>query len=164
MSAQVNRLLITITTGAGRGPTAVAAFDEALRAAGVADYNLIPLSSVIPPRSVIQRSRFDSRSHEYGNRLYVVIARGDAAQVGESAWAGLGWTQEPDTGRGLFVELHGASRRAVEDSIQTTLDWMKDARPHDYGKNEAELVGIDCTGMPVCAVAVAVYTSAGWVE
>ena len=160
--APMNGLTITITSGCGRGPTSVAAFDEALRDAGVADYNLIPLSSVIPPRAVIQRDYFDSPSHEYGHRLYVVIARADASRVGEAAWAGLGWTQERDTGRGLFVELHGTSRRELEDSIHATLDWMKSARAYEYGKNESELAGIECTGMPVCAVAVAVYTSAGW--
>ena len=40
---------IVLSTGLGVGPTALAAFDAALLDAGVANYNLICLSSVIPP-------------------------------------------------------------------------------------------------------------------
>jgi pyruvoyl-dependent arginine decarboxylase (PvlArgDC) len=53
-------------------------------------------------------------SQEYGHRLYVVMARAETATVGSMAWAGLGWTQEPATGRGLFVELPGSDRQQVD--------------------------------------------------
>ena len=55
------------------------------------------------------------------------MARHVTSQVGEEAWAGLGWTQEPESGRGLFVELHGTSKRCVETAIDSTLDSMKAA-------------------------------------
>lgn len=155
-------MLITVTSGVGTGSTSLAAFDAALREAGIADYNLIPLSSVIPARAIVQRKPFAPRRSSYGDRLYVVIARGETATAGEAAWAGLGWTQELETGRGLFVELHGASRRAVENDISATLQCMKAARPYEYGKDETELAGIECRGSPVCAIAAAVYVSAGW--
>jgi len=153
---------ITITTGTGQGPTPVAAFDAALRDAGVANYNLIYLSSVIPTKSVIQRAKYVTPITEYGYRLYLVMARHDAQVVGEMAWAGLGWTQEQETGRGLFVELHGTSRSQVERDIHTTLDSMIVSRPLRYGGIESELVGIECHGEPVCALAMAVYKSEGW--
>ena len=41
---------ITIRTGSGQGHTKLSAFDHALLTAGVANFNLITLSSVIPPR------------------------------------------------------------------------------------------------------------------
>ncbi len=153
---------ITITTGTGQGPTALAAFDAALRDAGVANYNLISLSSVIPTQSVIQRAKYVTPITEYGYRLYLVMARQDAQVAGEMAWAGLGWTQEQETGRGLFVELHGTSRSEVERDIQATLDSMIVSRPLHYGPIESELVGIECHGEPVCALAMAVYQSEGW--
>jgi arginine decarboxylase len=40
---------IHVSSGRGEGPTPLAAFDAALRDAGVSNYNLIALSSVIPP-------------------------------------------------------------------------------------------------------------------
>jgi len=92
----------------------------------------------------------------------VVLARHEALEPGEEAWAGLGWTQEPASGRGLFVELHGSSRRSVALAIDATLDAMKAARPYDYGKNESEIVGGVCEGEPLCALAIAVYKSEPW--
>jgi arginine decarboxylase len=153
---------IKITSGVGSGPTALGAFDAALRNAGIENYNLIPLSSVIPPAAEILRERPEKRSSEYGHRLYVVMARHEALEPGEEAWAGLGWTQEPETGKGLFVELHGSSKRSVALAIDSTLDAMKAARDYDYGKNESLIVGGVCEGEPLCAVAIAVYTSEPW--
>ena len=119
-------------------------------------------TSVIPGAAVLERGRFSSPPSEYGHRLYVVMARHETSQAGEEAWAGLGWTQEADSGRGLFVELHGTSKRSVETAIESTLNSMRDARSYDYGKNESEVVGIVCEGDPVCALAVAVYESESW--
>src|SRR5690606_8611394 len=45
------RLRIGVVGATGTGPTSLAAFDDALRAVGVANFNLIRLSSVIPPGS-----------------------------------------------------------------------------------------------------------------
>ena len=153
---------IKITSAVGSGPTPLAAFDAALRNAGIENYNLIPLSSVIPTGAELQRMRFATPPSEYGHRLYVVMARHEASRIGEEAWAGLGWTQEPDSGRGLFVELHGSSKRCVENAIESTLDSMKRGRPYEYGKNESEIAGIVCEGDPVCALTIAVYESEAW--
>jgi arginine decarboxylase len=153
---------IQIASGVGSGPTELAAFDAALRSAGVENYNLIALSSVIPPGAVLARARYHTPEAEYGQRLYVVVARQCAARRGEEAWAGLGWSQEPGSGRGLFVELHGSSRRSVESAIESTLGAMKQARPYLYGKNERELAGVTCEGEPVCALVLAVYQSEPW--
>ena len=155
-------MLIKITSAVGSGPTQLGAFDAALRNAGIENYNLIPLSSVIPPAATLERGRFSTPPSEYGHRLYVVMARHETSQVGEEAWAGLGWTQEPESGRGLFVELHGTSRRCVETAIESTLDSMKADRPYDYAKNESEVAGIVCEGDPVCALVIAVYASEAW--
>jgi arginine decarboxylase len=153
---------IQVASGVGSGPTPLAAFDAALRSAGIENYNLIPLSSVIPPGAVLERNRPERRHGEYGDRLYVVMARHETSVAGEQAWAGLGWTQEASSGRGLFVELHGASRRGVERDIALTLDSMKSARDYDYGKNETEIVGARCEGEPLCVLVLAVYASEPW--
>jgi arginine decarboxylase len=158
----VRKMRIKITSAAGSGPTPLAAFDAALQKAGIEDYNLIPLSSVIPAGAELERTRVSTPPSEYGHRLYVVMARHDTAQVGEEAWAGLGWTQEPQSGRGLFVEVHGTNRRCVENEIESTLDSMKQSRHYEYGKNETELSGIVCEGEPVCALVIAVYAAEEW--
>lgn len=153
---------IYVTTGTGEGLTPLAAFDAALISAGVANYNLICLSSVIPAESVIQRAKYVTPADEYGYRLYLVMARHDEQQQGKSAWAGLGWTQDQGSGRGLFVEIHGSDRAHVEGDIQATLESMIASRPRPYGSIESEIVGIECRDKPVCALVLAVYQSEGW--
>jgi len=85
---------IMVSRAVGRGPTPLGAFDAALRSAGVENYNLIQLSSVIPPKASVERGRFSARPSQYGDRLYVVMAHHEVTRAGEEAWAGLGWTQE----------------------------------------------------------------------
>ncbi len=153
---------ISIATGTGTGPTPLAAFDEALRTTGVSMYNLIPLSSVIPPGATVERQAFRSSLDEYGHRLYVVMARQGAQEAGAEAWAGLGWTQDIHDGRGLFVECEGASEAAVRQDIEAALCSMMAARDRVYGPIDCELAGIECCGEPVCALVIAVYKSEGW--
>jgi arginine decarboxylase len=155
-------ITISITTGIGEGPTPLAAFDCALLDAGVANYNLLPLSSVIPPASWIQRARYDPPTNEYGDRLYLVMARRQARSPGEKAVAGLGWTQEPVSKCGLFVEISGSERQQVEEEIHATLACMIESRPLRYGPIHTELAEVECRGNPVCALAVAVYQSQPW--
>jgi len=161
-SRKNKRREIIITSGTGEGPTTLAAFDAALLHAGVSNYNLIYLSSIIPTGSDLVRAKFVSSDWEYGHRLYVVIARRDETRSGKVAWAGLGWTQEMTSGRGLFVELHGKNKTEVEQAIQDTLHSMMAGRSISYGAIESEIVGIPCQDSPVCAVVVAVYRSEGW--
>jgi arginine decarboxylase len=153
---------IVVSHGTGEGSTSLAAFDAALLAAGVENYNLIRLSSVIPPGSEIHRARYVSEPDEYGLRLYVVMAAERAAEPGTGAYAGLGWVQEPGDGRGLFVECEGKSHPAVHDEIGATLDSMTASRRRSYGPVESEITGIECSGRPVAAVVIAVYKSEPW--
>jgi len=153
---------IIITTGTGEGPTPLAAFDKALLDAGVANYNLIYLSSIIPPNSIIERKCYVTPPEEYGHRLYLVMASHRVEEVGVSAWAGIGWTQESTTGKGLFVELHGNSKHEVEQAIDQTLNSMIASRPSSYGPIQREVVGKTCVDQPVCALVLAVYKSEGW--
>lgn len=153
---------IYVTSGTGEGPTPVAAFDAALINAGIANYNLIRLSSVIPVGSVIQRTKYIASPNEYGYQLYVVIARHDEKQQGKTAWAGLGWTQDKDSGCGLFVETGGSDRSQLEKYMQTTLEFMIASRHFPYGTIESEIVGLACRDKPVCALVIAVYQSKGW--
>jgi arginine decarboxylase len=66
---------IPVVGSTGTGLTELAAFDAALLAAGVADRNLIRLSSVIPPGATIEQPSSPIESPGgWGDRLYVVLA------------------------------------------------------------------------------------------
>ena len=95
-------MIIQITSGTGLGPTKLAAFDAALTASGTANYNLIRLSSIIPPNSQVEAltGPVSKSLGSWGDRLYVVMAdmRVDTPNV--EAWAGIGWVQDAKTGAG----------------------------------------------------------------
>jgi len=99
---------------------------------------------------------------EYGHRLYLVMSSQRAEEPGTSAWAGIGWTQESSSGKGLFVELHGDSQSEVEKAIEQTLTSMIASRPSPYGPIHCQVVGTKCVDKPVCALVLAVYKSEGW--
>lgn len=153
---------IKLASGRGTGPTVLAAFDRALLSCGVQNYNLIHLSSVIPPNTEICKQQHVSLRDEYGHRLYVVMAHRETATPGDEVWAGLGWVQEPGDGRGLFVEHTGTSEESVRDDINETLHSMMESREETYGPIRCELSGARCVDSPVSALVIAVYQAQGW--
>ena len=111
-------LVIRVSRGTGSGPTRLAAFDRALQDAGLADYNLIRLSSVIPPNTVVREvSSFDDTAGTHGDAAYCVYADAYASTPGEEAWAGVAWADHHDnTGAGLFVEQLRPRRRCSAET------------------------------------------------
>jgi arginine decarboxylase len=165
-------LQIRVRTGTGRGPTPLAAFDAALRCAGVANFNLIRLSSVIPPGAVVDDGISGERDDRdgggigpdgnFGDRLYVVMAERRATRSGEEAWAGLGWVQEPESGRGMFVEHDGSRPDPLVDDIRRSLGAVAGSRSGSFGPVGMRVAGIRCQGEPACAVVVAAYRVVPW--
>lgn len=155
---------IQIASGTGTGPTKLAAFDSALHEAGIANYNLIRLSSIVPPGAKIinNRAAVTATPGNWGDRLYVVMAdmRVDTPNV--EAWAGIGWAQDKKTGKGLFVEHEGSSKATVQSDIKQSLDALMDIRKVDFGPINMKIVGLTCTHEPVCALVVAVFQSSNW--
>jgi arginine decarboxylase len=138
----------------------MSAFDDALLRAGVANFNLIRLSSVIPQPSVIT---FDTAPVQgrHGDRLYCVYASAHAERPGDTAWAGIGWVRD-DAGRGLFVEHSADSEAELRELIRLSLEDMDARRGGGYGAMQSVVVSAYNDGVPACALAVATYEVAGW--
>jgi arginine decarboxylase len=157
---------IHVATGLGSGPTTLSAFDAALNDAGVANYNLLRLSSVIPPETTIveHESTIDKEilPGGWGDRLYVVMAEQRVDKPNEEAWAGIGWVQDKETNKGLFVEHEGYSKAAVERDIRQSLEALMATRNVDFGPIQMKVAGKTCTHHPVCAMVVAVYQASDW--
>ena len=89
-----SRLLIRVSTGSGAGPTRLAAFDTALFDAGVAGYNIVRLSSVIPAYAEVREvAGSDQITGAVGNVAYCVYAAAYASTPGDQAWAGIAWAR-----------------------------------------------------------------------
>ena len=157
-------LEIRISRGAGAGPTQLAAFDAALYAAGVAGYNIVRLSSVIPPHAVVREvTGEDLVKPAQGDVAYCVYAAAYASTPGEQAWAGMAWAAHVDgSGAGLFVEHTAASESMVRRDLDATLETMSLNRGHAYQPAGQILSSAICVDHPVCAIVVATYGTAGW--
>lgn len=156
--------VIRISRGVGSGRTRLAAFDSALRDAGIGDFNLIRLSSVIPAGSTIKEvGAADQISGEHGDALYCVYAESFASTPHSEAWAGLAWSERDDgSGAGLFVEHAGMSEAQVLTDLDLTLEDLSAGRGGRYRSAGLLLAHAECVDHPVCAVAVATYGRGGW--
>ncbi len=155
---------IQISEGIGIGPTELSAFDQALVHAGVANYNIIYLSSVLPADSVVH---FEAKPKQpvggkWGDRLYVVMAQKRTSQRNQEVWAGIGWMQDEKTKQGLLVEHEGNSEDEVRTDIEHSLAALAENRHMQFGQQHMHVVGTKCTDLPTCALVVAVFEVSTW--
>ncbi len=161
---------ISVVASVGEGTTLLSSFDAALNNAGVSNYNLIPLSSVIPPQSQIAPTeKFQTPDSEWGHKLYVVKAEMRSQKSKKYIAAGIGWYQLED-GRGLFVEHECLEN--TQESVEAELNFLIDNSlknlcehrniPFDSQKINKKISVIRVTDKPACALVLAVYQSEGW--
>jgi len=154
---------IQISSGIGVGPTEMAAFDQALIQASVANYNLIYLSSILPPGSEVVHDPHPQKPEgNWGDRLYVVMAQKRTSLRNQEAWAGIGWMQDKKTGKGMLTEHEGHSEAEVRADIEHSLTALAKNRGMEFGPHQLQVIGTKCTGQPVCALVVAVFESSSW--
>lgn len=163
---------IDVVAKAGEGRTPLSAFDAALQECGAQNYNLLTLSSVIPPASrVVVCDRYKAPAGEYGHKLYVVMAEMRSSEPGAVIAAGLGWLQEDD-GRGVFVEHEArmpggdcaATERELASQISTSLRDLAARRAVEFvAERVGSLIAVTRVGrQSACVLALAVYQSEGW--
>lgn len=112
---------IQIVWGTGEGKTTLGAFDSALADAGIHNYNLVTLSSVIPKNATIESVGEHDREWEVGELVSVILAESESNITGETIAAGLGWATADEGG--IFFEAAAESANNVkvllERGIQT---------------------------------------------
>ena len=163
-------MIITVVSTTGTGKTLLSSFDDALKQAGVYNYNLIALSSVIPTGSTIKKSKhYITPPEECGYRLYVVKAEAYTSNSQKAIAAGVGWYQFKNNA-GIFVEHHiegltaKSAKDALIDTIYTSLSDLCEFRGQKFHKKRA---GISIAVSPPaggnrCALTLAVYKSEPW--
>ena len=154
---------IHVTWGTGEGSTKIAAFDRALWDAGIANYNLIKLSSVIPEDADVVMEKVDMNNKEHGHKLYVVLSEQYETEKGKKAVAGLGWVSANHVkGKGIFVEHGARTEKEVTEYIENTIKSMTSYRPEEHGDIKIKIVEKACNDGVACSIVVAVYKSEGW--
>ena len=91
------------------------AFDRALKNAGIAQCNLVQVSSILPSGC----RKAELKEMPAGSMIYTVMARMDGTE-GMAIGAGIAWAWEKTGKYGLVVEAHGQMDRK---SLKATLEW-----------------------------------------
>lgn len=105
------------------------AFDLALKNAGIAQCNLVPVSSILPPECKERKWR----KLPAGSITHAVIARTDGDQ-GTTIGAGIAWAWEKDGKYGIVAEAHGhMDRKALEETLQSRTKEMAEIRGIEIG-------------------------------
>lgn len=147
---------IRVVGGVATGPTPMASYDAALAEAGVHNYNLVSVSSVIPAEATVERVERAPDLGPAGNRLTVVQARATTTGPGRVS-AGLGWSTGP--GPGLFYEAAAeADSETVRERIEQGLAAGRSLREWTFEDEEVAVVSTDAdAGVYTTAIVVAAY-------
>lgn len=163
---------IKVVSGKGSGKTQLSAFDAALKDAGVYNYNLIALSSIIPPGSVIEKvGSYQTPDKEYGHKLYVIMSDIRSTEKGKAMAAGIGWFQREDGDhRGMFVEHSSEgideedARSKVERDIKDSLSDLCLFRGMEFDESKVNFqITTNTVGdQPAVVITLAIYKAEGW--
>ena len=105
-----------VTSGKACSPTSeLNAFDEALKNAGIAQCNLVPVTSILP-KGCIQR---ESIAIPVGAITYTVIAKMDGTE-GQNIGAAIAWSWDKKSRSGIVAESHGFME---EDALLEIAEW-----------------------------------------
>jgi len=97
-----------LTKGVGRHKYQLKSFEEALRKAGVAQQNLVQVSSILPPGCKIISRENGLKQLVPGQICYCVMARADTDEHGRLVAASVGIALPKDnTQWGYLSEVHG---------------------------------------------------------
>jgi len=146
---------IRVVWGTATGPTALASYDAALSEAGVHNYNLRTLSSVIPAGPDIEVVGTAPDLGPPGEGLTVVQSAVTAAP-GERAAAGIGWARS-ESGPGIFYEVEGTDPDAVRAEIREGLTAGRDLREWEFVDEHVQVRSVAPAAEYATAVVLAAY-------
>ena len=148
--------MLRIVWGVGHAATAKASFDTALAEAGIHQYNLRQLSSVIPAEVALELVGTAPDLGPTGQALDVVMARKTSPPGGPAA-AGLAWVRGED-GAGIFYEVEDTNPETVRELLGAGIERGCYIRDLDYGDVETKVVTADSAPDEyTTAVVVATY-------
>jgi len=100
---------IFFTKGVGRHKEYLQSFEEALRDAGIAKYNLVTVSSICPPgcKKISKEEGLDAIKNDAGGILHIVLARNATNEPNRLIASSIGVAQSSDlTQYGYLSEHH----------------------------------------------------------
>ena len=81
----------------------------------------------------------------------------------KALWVGVGWVQDIDTKKGLFVEHHSDTEKGLKSEITKSLNHMTSSRKGDnWGDIKMVTNGVVCNKKPVSVMVAAIYQLQNW--
>lgn len=164
-------MIINVVSSSGIGKTKLSAFDDALCKSGVANFNLIALSSIIPLKAEVRTiKKYNPDPKQMGQRLYVVMANSRTTHEDSFIGAALGWYYLK-SGGGVFVEhsmIDGYSEEKVKERLTGLVaDSISDLCVHRNELFDRKKMNISMSvshpdTRARCALVVAVYQPDPW--
>jgi len=144
-----------VVWGTATGPTALSSYDGALAEAGVHNYNLVTLSSVIPAGPDIELAGTAPDLGPPGEALEVVQSAATAPS-GERVAAGIGWARSAE-GPGIFYEVDGTDPDGVREEIREGLAAGRALRDWEFVEEDIRVESVAPTETYASAVVLAPY-------
>lgn len=145
---------VEVVWGSAKGRTELGALDGAFAAAGIHDYNLVELSSVVPGGATVVEAGTHDRSAARGTPVGVVLAEAvvtdDAAAV-----AGLGWHLAAEGG--VFYEVSGRSGENCRETVRRGLADARELRDWDWAREPTLRIQEHNGSGPTASVVAAVF-------
>jgi len=145
---------IRVVWGTASAPTEMSSYDAALAEAGVENYNLVSVSSVIPSDAHVERVGTAPDLGPVGERLTVVEGRTTVEEG--SAAAGLAWATTAE-GTGLFYEASGRDPEPVREEVREGLRAGMALRDWTFVDEGCEVVATDAGEGFTTALVLGVY-------
>jgi len=132
------------------------AFDQALENAGIGQCNLVPVSSILPPKCKERKWK----KMAVGSITHVVMARMDGEER-TTIGAGIAWAWEKNKKYGVVAEAYGRmDQKALKETLEIKIKEMATVRKIELNEINFRIEVLKIpAGKYGCAVAALVYAS-----
>lgn len=118
---------VFFTTGVGRDKEKLLSFEKALRKAGIEKFNLVPVSSILPPRCEIVTRKEGLKYLSAGEVVFCVLSVNSSNEPNKKIFASVGCAipHERDV-HGYISEYHGfdKTKEEVEAHVKYLASYM----------------------------------------
>lgn len=155
---------IFFTRGVGRGESQLQSFEEALRDAGIAPYNLSSISSIYPPYAETVSREEGLKLLSPGQILFSVLARNSTNELNRMISSAIGYAIPRDRSKWGYLSEHHSfgetekvagyyAEKLAAEMLASTMGLI-DKLVWDEGKNEYVLEDKILTTRNICSTAV----------
>ena len=113
---------VFFTKGVGRHKSNLGSFERALRDAGIAQFNLVEVSSIFPPNAEIVSKEEGLKYLKPGQIVFVVMARNSSNELNRMIAASVGLAIPRDRSRYGYLSEH----HSFGETAQTAGDYAED--------------------------------------